>query len=213
MSKYSHQDSYIDPETGVLKNVGGFKTEAELERFEATFTVLQSLLLAKKPLKGKFDFQHLKDIHQFLFCQIYEWAGQIRTIDIKKGGSSFAHAKFIESGAVPVFKSLKEEKHLKGLSKPDFAIRAAHYLGEINALHPFREGNGRAQREFISHLAYNAGYKIDWNNITSDDMITASAESFGGDCSKFADYIGKNLSDLENTLPPAKRSITPKTGI
>src|SRR5205807_7169831 len=59
-----------------------------------------------------------------------------------------------------------------------FCQRAAHYLGQINALHPFREGNGRAQREFIRELAVEAGYKIAWDLVTQDEMLTASVASF-----------------------------------
>jgi cell filamentation protein len=93
---------------------------------------------------------------------VYEWAGQLRTIDIAKGGNAFAHHGHIVTAARPLFAELGREKRLAGLPPPAFSLRAAHHLGEINALHPFREGNGRAQREFISHLAYANGYCIAW---------------------------------------------------
>jgi cell filamentation protein len=94
--------------------------------------------------------------------------------------------------------------------------RAAYYLGEINALHPFREGNGRAQREFINHLAYKNGYFIEWKNISQADMIQASIESFHqGDNTKFAALIRDNLRNLpasgpDETTPSKKRKRYPE---
>ena len=75
--------------------------------------------------------------------------------------------------------------------------RAAHYLGELNALHPFREGNGRAQREFVSHLAQASGYYIAWENVTQQDMLEASIQSFKGDTSKLAAIIRENLRNAK----------------
>lgn len=196
MSKYSNLDHYLDEATGILKNRLGITTEAELEDAEASFVALRSFELVKNPLKGKFNLAHLKAIHRYLFNDLYEWAGECRTIDINRGKSFFAHHSHIEKAAAPIFEKLEEEKHLAGLTPETFSERAAFYLGEINALHPFREGNGRAQREFISHLAYNNGYYIDWQNISQNDMIQASIESFTGDCSKFDAYILDNLKKL-----------------
>jgi fido (protein-threonine AMPylation protein) len=98
---------------------------------------------------------------------VYAWAGQLRTIDISKGGNRFAHHGFIAGAAASIFAGLAVEKYLAGLAPDAFSDRAAHYLGELNALHPFREGNGRAQREFISHLAQANGYYIAWENPES----------------------------------------------
>ncbi|MFY9287929.1 MAG: Fic family protein [Alphaproteobacteria bacterium] len=207
MSKYSNSDHYIDAKTGILKNRLGITSEVELEKAEADFAGSRSFQLSKSPLPGKFDFDHLKAIHYYLFKDLYEWAGQARDIDIAKGDNFFAHHSHIEAAAAEMSAKLAEEKYLNGLSKSAFAERAAFYLGELNALHPFREGNGRAQREFISHLAYKNGYFIEWKNINQQDMITASIESFKkGDCSKFATYIRANIWDLE------KDSSSPNSG-
>lgn len=127
---------------------------------------------------------------------MYEWAGELRTIDISKGGHLFAHHPHIESAAAPIFKQLATESHLGGLAPGPFSERAAHYLAELNALHPFREDNGRAQREFISHLAQVNGYYIAWENVKRDDMMQASIASFKGDLSHHAAIILDALSPL-----------------
>jgi cell filamentation protein len=197
MPKYSNNDHYTDPQTGVLKNLLGITTEDELEKAEATFAGIRSYELAQNPLAGNFDLEHLKVIHRAIFKDLYAWAGQCRDIDIAKGDNFFAHHVHIETAAKAIFDKLAKEKHLAGLSKADFCNRAAFYLGEINALHPFREGNGRAQREFISHLAYKNGYYIEWKNIEQDDMIEASAASFKrGDYSKLAASLRANIRTL-----------------
>lgn len=201
MAKYSNSDHYLDPKTGILKNRLGITSEEELEKAEADFAGSRSYQLSKNPLPGKFDFDHLKSIHHYLFKDLYEWAGEPRDIDIAKGDNFFAHHSRIEVAAADISAKLAEEKYLSGLSKSDFADRAAFYLGELNALHPFREGNGRAQREFISHLAYRNGYYIEWKNMNQADMIAASIESFKkGDCSKFAAYIRANIREIEKDL-------------
>jgi cell filamentation protein len=199
MSRYSNHDPYLDPASGVLKNRFGITDEPTLEATEASLVALRSYELAQRPLSGGFDLAHLQAIHRHLFGDIYEWAGQLRTIDIAKGGNAFAHHGYIATAAAPIFMALAREKHLAGLAPPAFSVRAAHYLGEVNALHPFREGNGRAQREFISHLAHADGYYIAWENVVPAVMLEASIESFQGDVAKLAMIIHDNLN--RNDVP------------
>ncbi|MBV8806369.1 MAG: Fic family protein [Myxococcales bacterium] len=201
MSRYSSHDPYLDPASGVLKNRFGIADEATLEATEASLVAFRSYELAQRPLAGKFDLAHLQAIHRYLFGDVYEWAGQLRTIDISKGGNAFAHHGYIVTAAQPIFAALAREQHLAGLLPPAFSARAAHYLGEINALHPFREGNGRAQREFVSHLAHANGYYLAWESIAPDRMLQASIESFHGNVAKLAAIIHENLTRLEQAAP------------
>jgi cell filamentation protein len=210
MLKYSGNDHYIDPESGVLKNRLSITDEALLEAAEADFVAERSRELSETPLKGRFDLAHLQAIHRQLFRDMYEWAGQLRTVDIGKGGHLFAHHGHIASAAAPIFNQLAVEKHLAGLSPVVFSERAAYFLGELNALHPFREGNGRAQREFVSHLAHAAGYYIAWENAIRADMVQASIESFRGDTSKLAAIIRDNLHPLDRDGSKPERGGKPK---
>jgi fido (protein-threonine AMPylation protein) len=196
MSRSSGQDPYLDPASGVLKNRFGITDAATLEATEADLVAARSRELSLAPLKGRFDLAQLQAIHQYLFGDMYEWAGQLRTIDISKGGHLFAHHAHIVSAATLIFRKRAEENRLAGLGHAAFSDRTAHYLGELNALHPFREGNGRSQREFVSHLAHAAGYYIAWEKVKEAEMLGASIESFKGHTSKLATIIRDNLHDL-----------------
>ena len=193
MSRYSSHDEYVDPATGVLKNRLGIKDAATLETTEAQFVAQRSHELVQDPLPGAFDLHHLQAIHRHLFGDLYEWAGHLRTVDLTKDTSRFAHHAFIERAAAPIFRGLAQENYLRGLEPAAFSERAAHYLAELNALHPFREGNGRAHREFLSQLARDTHYAIAWEQITQADMLDASRRSFSGDLVPLTTLIQRNL--------------------
>lgn len=194
--KYStHTDPYIDPETGILRNLRGITDESKLNQVEAGAVGLRTLDLRIQPLTGSYDLTHIQGIHNYLFQDIYEWAGQLRTIDLIKDNSRFANHLFIERQAEEMFKNLAHEDHLLGLEPEEFSARAAHYMAEINALHPFREGNGRAQREFINHLAVNTGYLITWENAADDAILSSTIKSFHGNEEPLAQLIASNLKN------------------
>lgn len=192
MSRYSDRDSYTDPQSGVLKNRFGLTDQNALDQIEADIVAARSYELRQQPLPGNFDLAHLQGIHRYLFGDIYEWAGKLRIVDISKGNTQFAHHGFIKSSGDEIFQELTKERHLAGLDLDAFSQRAGYYLSEINALHPFREGNGRTQREFISHLAYANGYLIEWENLTREQMLEATIQSFRGNSSQLATLIRNN---------------------
>jgi cell filamentation protein len=171
-------DPYLYPGTDVLKTLRGFRDNKLLAEFEAEATARRLLRLNAMPTKGDFNTAHLKAIHQSIFQDVYSWAGKFRTVNISKGGHSFARADFVEPALDDMFRKLAVEKHLTGRDGPTFVKRSAFFLGEINAAHPFREGNGRTQREFIRQLTHAAGFTLHWRRITRDQMIAASRDSF-----------------------------------
>lgn len=160
----------------VLKNKLGIKDVATLNKNERRLSALRVIDLRKKSFK-KFDFATLKKIHHEIFQDVYQWAGTIRNVNISKGKTLFCPVENINSYADTVFKKLKKENYLQGLPQDEFCKKAADLFGDINALHPFREGNGRTQREFIYHLAKNAGYELDLNKLDKTKYMTASIES------------------------------------
>ena len=180
MSRYDADDVYCLPGTALLKNKAGITDQALLDQYEADFTTVRLLELAQNSIQGVFDLAHLCKTHEYLFQDIYEWAGEIRRVDIIRGDSRFCNVRQIQAYADTVFSSLKAENHLKGLSKEIFAARIAHYLSEINAIHPFREGNGRVQRLFISQLGENAGYSLDYSTLNQAKIYSAMEAAFFG---------------------------------
>ena len=180
-------DPYTYPGTDVLRNIPDIHDSQRFAGFEANATTARLAELDAAPLKGQFDVAHLKAIHKYIFQDVYFWAGEFRTVNVSKGGSLFGAAPFVELALDGVLLKLSGERYLKGSDLSSFARRAGFYLGEINAAHPFREGNGRAQREFIRELGFEAGFVIDWSRINQHQMMAASRESFStGDSSGLA---------------------------
>ncbi len=183
-------DPYTYPGTDVLRNILDIHDSQQLAAFEANATASRLIELDEQPLVGRFDVAHLRSIHRHIFQDVYRWAGEFRTVNISKGGHLFGVAIFIAPALQEVLLKLSEEGHLKGLDAGSFATRAGYYLGEINAIHPFRDGNGRTQREFVRELAIQAGFVIDWCRVTREHMTAASLESFKtGDSSEMAALI------------------------
>ena len=141
------------------------------------FTNKRGVELQLKGVTGAFDLAHLKSIHRFLFSDVFPWAGELRVVNLSKGNSMFGPAMHIEAALADAFAKLKAEHFLANLTPPAFAQRAAFSLGEINAIHPLREGNGRTQREFIRQLAEQAGHPLSWAGFTQQAMLVASIQS------------------------------------
>jgi cell filamentation protein len=173
-------DPYSDPVTGVLHNKLGLDTAAELEAAEREITHGALILLYESPVVATYDLPHLREIHRRIFGDVYEWAGQIRTVSIAKGGT-FCLPQYIESAAAAIFGELRGESFLCGLARDVLIERLAYYLGEVNALHPFREGNGRTQRAFFGQLTRDAGFAVSWQHLDAARNIEASAASMRGD--------------------------------
>jgi cell filamentation protein len=180
MSRYDAVDDYVYPGTTVLRNKAGIQDQTALDAFEADATAVRMLELLEQPLEGRFDFAHLCAIHRHLFQDVYEWAGEIRTVDISRDTSRFANMALIERYLGGVLGRLPAENWLRGLQPEPFVARLAHYMGEINATHPFREGNGRTQRVFCALLAEQAGYFIDFESVDQAQMYRVMIANFNG---------------------------------
>ncbi|MDR2869023.1 MAG: Fic family protein [Deferribacteraceae bacterium] len=178
------QDSKYTMPSGVLINKLGITDAERLNIYEHTLSDARALELKDEPIKPSFDLKHLQCIHQYLFQDVYFWAGELRDVNIFKG-NGFCDCRFIVSEADKIFTRLANDQYLRGLDIDAFSKKLAYYFGEINALHPFREGNGRTQRIFIAELAEQAGYWLDFSNISQKEMIEASAASWKGDYAPF----------------------------
>ena len=190
-------DKYVYPGTSVLINKFNCRDAEKLREIEALSTGGNLAYLQLHPIKGKYDFKHLKDIHHFIFQDMYDWAGQIRTIDIGKG-NLFCRAQFIESYAESVFGDFLSTCYEARSDRERFVVVFAKHYADMNALHPFREGNGRAQREFARELCIECGYVFDLTQTTHEEMLEASIKSFNtGNNDGLVSIFGRNIIPIE----------------
>jgi cell filamentation protein len=182
----------------LLSNLLGASTLDELFEKEKIITGAKMLHLLQYPIKGNLNYQHLKEIHYFLFCDIYIWAGKDRyEAGIKakfgKGRTLFTPYDKLGETAQRLFDALRTESFFKGQSKKDFTRSAAIFMNGLNILHPFREGNGRVQRIFMQYVAENAGYELSFNDISEKEMIEASVKGAEGVLAPMIEIFQKSL--------------------
>jgi cell filamentation protein len=176
------------PNTNVLMNKLNIQNQEKLEKAERIFTALRLAEINLTPISGNFDLAHLQSIHQAIFKDLYDFAGEIRSVQVVKGATQFASPLFIESYANDLFLQLSKENFLRGLDHSTFAKRAAYYMSEVNMLHPFRDGNGRTIREFIRLIGLQCGFEMDWSMVDKETLLQASIKSI------------TDTSDLEKVL-------------
>ena len=176
--EYEWDIGYCYPKSNILKNKLNIIDNKELlDEAEMQITAFKILDLKMKPLRGNLDFNHLMYIHKYIFEDIYTWAGKTRSVNIAKG-NQFCNCVFIEDKLNELFLEIKEDKYLITMTKEQVIKKLSYYLSELNAIHPFREGNGRTQRIFIEYLSNIAGFHVDFSEITAEEMIEASVDSF-----------------------------------
>lgn len=183
-------DAFADPYcyegTFVLRNKAGLRTAAALEAFELEMTAERG----EEPLPdGDFSPAHYRAVHHHLFQDVYAWAGQYRTARTSKGGNPFCYPEYIEPEMIRLFARLSGDAFRPGTSFTTFVTAAAEFLGDLNAIHPFREGNGRAQLSFLHLLARRAGHILDFSRLDPPTFMRAMIASFEGDTAPLAAEI------------------------
>lgn len=166
--------------TTCLINKLNIRDEKILAEVEGRITFAKSSTLEKEPISSTFDFEHYKTIHKYLFNDLYDWAGQIRTVNLSKKGTLFANADEIERIADACFKRLADNNFFRDMDFNDFVENIVDFYCVTNILHPFREGNGRTQRIFIAQLIRFNGYDIDFNSIDADELMMATIQAANG---------------------------------
>jgi len=174
----AEQDPYCYPGTEVLKNRLNLRTQSELDKFE---TLSVAKRFQERLPAGKYTYGHYLSIHRHLFQDVYTWAGRIRTIRMARGGNWFCYPEYIDGKMRDLFTLLADNNYLRDIGSDKFANEAAHFIAELNAIHPFREGNGRAQNVFMNILADQAGHPLDFERLNTCDMLSAMVASFHGD--------------------------------
>jgi cell filamentation protein len=181
-------DPYCYPNSRILKNRADIRSPESLETFEIRSTSLR----ATEPLpNGPLDPVHYRAIHRHLFQDVYDWAGEYRSIRIAKGGSMFCYPEHISEQMDLLFKQLQGASFTLSTAPKDFAAAAASFLADLNAIHPFREGNGRTQLTFLFLLGERSGFALDMTRIRPQEMLSAMIVSFDGKLGALEGEIGR----------------------
>nr|WP_209606248.1 Fic/DOC family protein [Sinorhizobium kostiense] len=211
---YTYPDVPGDPDrTGVLRNKLSLTTHSELRLAEYALTNIRLIeITGGRGPSGNFDKAHLKAIHGYIFQDVYEWAGHTRNespvVDgqrvepiggLSKGGTSFLPGSRIETGLDEALKPIRDPQALRNATPEEFAERAGKVLSELNYVHPFREGNGRAQEALVSAVGRHYGHEIDFSVITKPRMIETSIETTNDPSSPAMKHV------IEDAMNPARR--------
>ena len=182
-------DPYAYPGTNVLKNLLDLTDHDTLEAFEVEISTLR----AEEPLpEGDFDSAHYSAVHHHLFQDVYEWAGQYRTVRTSKGGNPFCYPENICAQMEELFSELRGGKHFADRNADEFLVEITRFLGELNAIHPFREGNGRSQLAFVGLIGATYGHRFNFERLDRARFLPAMIASYFGNRAPLAAEL-KNL--------------------
>ena len=179
--------------TTCLINKLGITDEDKLKEFEGAVTFAKASELELNPISDTFDVEHYKLIHKYLFEDIYDWAGEYRTVNISKKGTKFASADQISDLMNACFMRLKDNDYFQNESFDEFVDNIVDFYCVTNMIHPFREGNGRTQRLFISQLIRFNNYDIDFSSIDKDELMIATIHAANGITDYLKDIFYNNI--------------------
>ncbi|HEY4944411.1 MAG TPA: Fic family protein [Rhizomicrobium sp.] len=168
---------YCYPNSTVLKNTPGLRRAKALKRYELAMSAQR----AEEPLpQGRLGVTHYRAVHRHLFQDVYPWAGSFRRVRIFKGQSAFCYPENIAREMDALFAGLRDTRHLLNRSPADCANALASFLATLNAIHPFRDGNGRTQLAFTALRAHRTGHPLDLSKLRPRAFLAAMIESFRG---------------------------------
>lgn len=180
LDKYgTGQDNYCYEGSNVLINLLGITDEKALQKAEQDLTELTALDIELK--LPPYNVDYLCNIHQRLFEDIYAWAGEFRSIDISKGDTRFCNCSRIEAEAKKLFRELSNVNFFLDDTREELVAHAAELYVELNMIHPFRDGNGRAQRILFEHIIINCGYEFSLDSINENEWIQANVSGVNCD--------------------------------
>ena len=183
-------DPYCYPGSNVLRNKFDIRDEEELKATEARVAAVALFALQDEPVPGPLDEDWFKATHRAIFGALYDWAGEYReNVGMMKKSRAtgyvvtYGGSQFVPGEMSRIFEELAAEDYLGGLDKVQFAERLAYFYGEVDATHPFRDGNSRTLRQFSADIAGAAGYELDWeptgrSKVSIDDLYAARDLAF-----------------------------------
>jgi cell filamentation protein len=187
-------DPYVYKGTDTLKNKLGLRDPDQLEAFELEMTTIR----AREPLpRGRYNARHYRRVHRHLFQDVYSWAGKDRAVHTAKGGNAFCAPEYIDGQMNRLFATIGTV--LDAADADAFTREAARFLGELNAIHPFREGNGRSQLAFMAMVGEAAGYRLGLDRVKRETLLPAVIASYHGQVEPLTAEL-RSLIDSESPL-------------
>lgn len=186
------QDAYCYAGTSVLRNRLGIQDDEELCKAEREFSELAASQLEFS--LPPYDLAYLQQLHRCLFQDVYDWAGELRVLDISKGQTRFCNVNRLEPEAIKLFAGMADSQWFEGHGREALVTAVAERYGDLNMVHPFREGNGRAQRILFEHLLLNAGFQVDWWQVDPDTWVEANIAAVVCDYSALERIFDRCLS-------------------
>lgn len=177
------------PDTTVLINKMDIRDQAELDSVEKQITLLRGIQAEQETEFVNVDLEFYKSLHRKLFGDLYDWAEELRSINISKKGTVFCRHTELERIGRLKFERLKTQQYLCGMDDGCFMDELADLYHELNMLHPFREGNGRTLRLFITLLVRYTGRDIDFNLCDNDMLMIAAIRAAQGDISMLREAL------------------------
>ena len=186
------------PGTRCIVNYFGIKDRPRLKAIDKLISSFRTAELLASPPDMPIGFDYLKAIHSQLFGDIYPSAGMIRTSSSKKH-REYCQPEYIIPQAEKLFDNLRQSRYLMGIDDvDDFVNELAYYMGEVEALHPFMDGNGRTTRLFFDSMARSAGYIIGWGSSDPDHFLEANVAALDGDYQALIDVLEEIVVPIED---------------
>ncbi|MDO4282616.1 MAG: Fic family protein [Clostridia bacterium] len=167
---------YTYKNSEVLKNKLDIRSEKKLKQYETEMVSFKLSTIKDAGIARSYDEKHLKAIHKHLFEDVYDFAGEYRKENITKENFRFSEFQYIDDNIKEILNKINLDKCRK-MKFEDLVVFISQIMTDLNVLHPFREGNGRATREFIRELLDDLGYEINWFLIDYNDILKASIKA------------------------------------
>lgn len=180
-------DDYFTGQEGVLENKLGIDDPDEFESVETEIVSVRLAELFSEPPTGTMDYRYLQIIHRRLFSDIYEFAGQTREVNIMKGGNPFCLFQHIDAEQSRIFRRATAMLNAEFTTRDALLDHLVELSSDLNALHPFREGNGRTIRAYLSLYAHRLGCDLDFGLADTQALMDADIAGFGGDLQPLTD--------------------------
>ena len=176
-------DDYLIEGTNILKNKFNISNKEELLQKEKEEVIIKLAMLHLNPVLEDCDFENLKGIHKFLFEDIYDFAGQIRTCTLSKNGYNFLEPEKIEVEANEIIQQYSNKiDSVNSIGELAFVLAPFYY--DLIRIHPFREGNGRTIREFIREVVLLKSktlpfcVELDYTKIDKDNLMLGTKKRY-----------------------------------